>query len=99
MISTALVLFMTIPGLPLFYAGLVRTKNVLSVLTHCFVTVCIASIVWLGIGYSLAFSDGGSVNDYIGGLDNLWLSEVNRDSMSGTIPESVFLMFHAYLMR
>ena len=91
--STALVLFMTIPGLSLFYAGLVRSKNVLSVLMQCFTITCIASLVWLVFGYSLAFSDGGSMNSWLGGLSNTFLSEVTRGSMSGTIPESVFVMF------
>ncbi|MEM7401599.1 MAG: ammonium transporter [Pseudomonadota bacterium] len=91
--ATALVLFMTIPGLSLFYAGLVRSKNVLSVLMQCFTITCLASLVWLVFGYSLAFSDGGSINDWIGGFSNLFLGEVTRGSMSGTIPESVFVMF------
>ena len=91
--STALVLFMTIPGLSLFYAGLVRSKNVLSVLMQCFAITCVASIIWLIFGYSMSFSAHGSLNQWIGGFDNLFLSGVTRDSMSGTIPESVFVMF------
>ena len=91
--STALVLFMTIPGLSLFYAGLVRSKNVLSVLMQCFAITCLVSILWLVFGYSLAFSDGGSINNWVGGFTNTFLSNVSRDSMSGTIPESVFVMF------
>lgn len=91
--ATALVLFMTIPGLSLFYAGLVRSKNVLSVLMQCFTITCLASLVWLVFGYSLAFSDGGSMNSWLGGFSNTFLSEVTRGSMSGTIPESVFVMF------
>ncbi len=91
--STALVLFMTIPGLSLFYAGLVRSKNVLSVLMQCFSITCLVSILWLVFGYSLAFSDGGALNNWLGGLSNAFLSEVTRDSMSGTIPETVFVMF------
>ena len=91
--STALVLFMTIPGLSLFYAGLVRSKNVLSVLMQCFTITCLVSLLWLVFGYSLAFSDGGSLNNWLGGLSNAFLSEVSRDSMSGTIPETVFVMF------
>jgi len=88
--STALVLFMTIPGLSLFYAGLVRSKNVLSVLMQCFTITCLASLVWLVFGYSLAFGAG---NNWIGDFSNLFLSEVTRSSLSGTIPESVFVMF------
>ena len=91
--ATALVLFMTIPGLSLFYAGLVRSKNVLSVLMQCFTITCVASLVWLVFGYSLAFSDGGSLNSWIGGFSNMFLGEVSRGSMNGTIPESVFVMF------
>ncbi len=91
--STALVLFMTIPGLSLFYAGLVRSKNVLSVLMQCFTITCLASLVWLVFGYSLAFSDGGSMNSWLGGFSNTFLSDVTRSSLSGTIPESVFVMF------
>ena len=90
MTSTALVLFMTLPGLALFYAGLVRSKNVLSVLMQCFSIACVASIVWFVAGYSLAFSEG---NNFIGDLSNMFLANVTEDSMSGDIPESVFLMF------
>ena len=91
--STALVLFMTIPGLSLFYAGLVRAKNVLSVLMQCFTITCLASIVWLIYGYSLSFSDGGGANAWIGGLDKAWLAGIGRDALSGTLPETVFVMF------
>ena len=91
--STALVLFMTLPGLALFYGGLVRAKNVLSVLMQCFVIACVVSILWVAYGYSLSFGDGGSMNAWIGGLDNAFLANVTRDSLSGTLPESVFVMF------
>ncbi len=91
--STALVLFMTLPGLALFYGGLVRAKNVLSVLMQCFAIACIVSILWVVYGYSLSFGDGGSMNAWIGGLDNAFLANVTRDSLSGTLPESVFVMF------
>ena len=90
MTSTALVLFMTLPGLALFYGGLVRSKNVLSVLMQCFVIACIVSIIWVVYGYSLAFSEG---NQWVGGLSNLFLAEVTRESLSGTLPETVFVMF------
>ena len=90
--STALVLFMTIPGLALFYAGLVRSKNVLSVLMQCFAITCLASLIWFTYGYGLAFGDGGSMQKWIGNLD-LFMSGVGRDSLSGTIPETVFAMF------
>ena len=88
--STALVLFMTLPGLALFYAGLVRASNILSVLMHCFTIACISSIAWLVIAYSIAFSGSGP---YFGDLGNLFLANLSRDSMYGDIPESVFFMF------
>ena len=88
--STALVLFMTLPGLALFYAGLVRSKNVLSVLAQCFGIACIASIVWIICGYSIAFSGDG---EYFGNLDKLFLNGVSLDSLSGDIPETLFVMF------
>ena len=91
--STALVLFMTIPGLSLFYAGLVRSKNVLSVLMQCFAITCLASLIWFAFGYSIAFGDGGSLNWFMGNLDNFMLGNISESSMSGDIPESVFAMF------
>ncbi len=93
MISTALVLFMTLPGLALFYGGLVRTKNVLSVLMQCFAITSMMSILWLIAGYSLAFSDGGSMNAYIGGFDKVLFAGVMEGSVSGTIPEALFALF------
>jgi Amt family ammonium transporter len=88
--STALVLFMTIPGLSLFYGGLVRVKNVLSVLMQCFAITCMVSVLWLLVAYSMAFSEG---NDFVGGFSNILMGGVMEDSMSGDIPESVFAMF------
>ena len=90
--STALVLFMTLPGLALFYSGLVRVKNVLSVLMQCFAIACLVSIMWLIGVYGLAFGDGGSLNQFIG-LGNFMASGLSLDSMSGSIPEVVFFMF------
>ncbi len=90
--ATALVLFMTLPGLALFYGGLVRSKNALSVLMQCFTIGCLMSIAWLIVGYGLAFGDGGDLQRFIG-LGNIMLSEVSRDAVHGTIPESVFVMF------
>lgn len=92
-VATALVLFMTMPGLALFYGGLVRARNVLSVLMHCAVICCAASILWLAVGYSLAFSDGGAADAVIGGLGKSFLAGVGTDSLSGTIPEVVFFIF------
>jgi Amt family ammonium transporter len=91
--STALVLFMTIPGLSLFYGGLVRSKNALSVLMQCFSITCLASIIWFAFGYSLAFGNGGSLNNYIGDLSNFFMGNVTEESMEGDIPESVFALF------
>ncbi len=91
--ATALVLLMTIPGLSLFYAGLVRSKNVLSVLMQCFALTGLMSLLWAIYGYSLASTDGGTMNQWIGGLDKLFLSGVTVDAVSGTIPESVFMTF------
>ncbi len=93
LVSTALVLFMTLPGLAFFYGGLVRSKNVLSVLMQCFSLACLVSILWVAFLYSLAFGDGGSMNYIIGGLDNTFLSNLSIASMTGDIPESVFIMF------
>ena len=91
--ATALVLFMTLPGLALFYGGLVQAKNVLSVFMHCFTIACLASVLWLFGVYSLAFDDGGTMNAVIGGLDKVFLSGVTFDSLSGDIPESLFFTF------
>jgi Amt family ammonium transporter len=88
--STALVLFMTLPGLALFYGGLVKSKNILSVLMQCIAIACLASIIWLAVGYSLAFSEGSQL---VGGLQKSFLSGVERGSLSGDIPESLFFMF------
>ena len=88
--STALVLFMTLPGLALFYGGLVRTKNVLSVLMQCFAIAGVASVLWLIAGYSLAFGEGSA---WIGDLSKVMLSGVGRESLSGDIPESLFMLF------
>ena len=89
-ISTALVLFMTLPGLALFYGGLVKSKNILSVLMQCIAIACLASLIWLAVGYSLAFSAG---SQWVGGLQNSFFSGIERSSLSGDIPESVFFMF------
>jgi len=91
--STALVLFMTLPGLALFYGGLVNAKNLLSVLMQCFAVACLMSILWFVLVYSLAFGDGGATNAWIGGLGKVFLSGVGVGTLSGTIPESVFFMF------
>ncbi len=91
--STALVLFMTLPGLALFYAGLVRAQNVLSVLMNCFAIACVVSILWLVFAYSIAFGDGGAANNIWGGFGKSFLSGVGVDSLSGTLPETVFFMF------
>jgi len=91
--STALVLFMTLPGLALFYAGLVRARNVLSVIMHCVAVACVVSLAWLAGAYSLSFGDGGANQAWIGGLGKAMLAGVGADSLWGTIPEPVFFMF------
>jgi Amt family ammonium transporter len=88
--STALVLFMTIPGLSLFYAGMVRAKNALSVMMQCFTIACLMTILWVLYVYSLAFADGSA---FVGGFGNAFMANVGVDTLSGTIPESVFSMF------
>ena len=88
--SSALVLLMTLPGLALFYGGLVRSKNVLSILMQCFSIAAIASILWFVVGYSIAFDTG---NGFIGGLNKAFLASIGRESMSGDIPEPLFMLF------
>jgi Amt family ammonium transporter len=93
--STALVLFMTLPGLALFYGGLVRTKNVLSVLMQCFTIASVVTVLWIAVGYSLVFSQAASpgTNAVIGGLGKAFLANVPRGALSGSIPETVFAMY------
>ena len=90
--STALVLLMTLPGLALFYGGLVRSRNVLSVLMQCFALCCIVSLLWLAFGYSIAFSESGPAGLF-GGISKAWLRGVEVDSISGAVPETAFVMF------
>jgi len=91
--STGLVLFMTIPGLSLFYGGLVRSKNVLSVLMQCFSITCVVSILWLAGVYSFIFSDGGELQKFIGGASKVFLPNISVNSLTGDIPETVYFMF------
>ncbi len=88
--STALVLFMTLPGLALFYGGLVRSKNVLSILMQCFAIAGVSSLLWLIMGYSLAFGEGGS---FIGDFSKVMMAGIGRDALAGDIPESLFMLF------
>ena len=90
LVSTALVLLMTIPGLALFYGGMVRKKNVLSTMAHSFAAAAIVSITWVAVGYTLAFGEG---NAFIGGLDKLMLAGITTDALTGTIPEILFVIF------
>ena len=90
LVATALVLFMTLPGLALFYGGLVRTKNVLSVLLQCFAISGIVTILWLAVGYSIAFSDG---NAFTGGLSKMFFAGILEGTLRGSIPESLFALF------
>jgi len=92
--STALVLFMTIPGLSLFYAGLVRVKNVLSVLMQCFALTCMMSLLWFSLGYTIAFgSDGVEQGAYIGDFGNMFFASISIDSVNGSIPATLFAIF------
>ena len=88
--STALVLFMTLPGLALFYGGLVRSKNVLSVLMQCFGLACAMSVLWYLFGYSIAFADG---TPWYGGSGKMLLQGIGEDTLSGDLPETLFVMF------
>jgi Amt family ammonium transporter len=88
--STALVLFMTIPGLALFYGGMVRKKNLLAILMQCFVITALVSVLWLVVGYTIAFTDG---NAYIGGMSRVMMAGVENATLTGTIPETVYMMF------
>ena len=90
-VATALVLFMTLPGLAMFYAGLVRSQAVLSVIMQCFAIACLASVLWLVVGYSLAFDE--TVGGFVGGVGKAFFAGVTADAMSGTIPEIVFAVF------
>jgi len=91
--ATALVLFMTLPGLALFYSGLVRGKNSLSILVQCFAITGLVSVLWFALGYSLAFGNGGAAQAFIGGFDRALFGGMTRESVSGTIPETLFAMF------
>jgi Amt family ammonium transporter len=91
--ASVLVLFMTLPGLALFYAGLVRTKNVLSVLMQCFAITCVVTLAWVIVAYSIAFGDGGAANAWWGGLEKSFLSAIDVKALKGSIPETVFAMF------
>lgn len=93
MTATALVLLMTIPGLALFYGGMVRKKNVLTMVMQSFAICCLSSVLWMIIGYSIAFSDGGAANAFVGGFSSAFLNGLGKESLSGTIPESVFMTF------
>ena len=93
LVSTVLVLFMTLPGLALFYAGLVRSKNVLSVLMQCFSITCMVTVVWIVVAYSIAFGDGGTANAWYGGFGKSFLAGIDPKTVKGTIPETVFAMF------
>ena len=90
-VATALVLFMTLPGLALFYGGLVRARNVLSVFMHCYAIACLMSLLWFGLGYSIAF--GGGTTGYWGGLDKMFLNGIDADTLAGTLPEVLFFAF------
>jgi Amt family ammonium transporter len=91
--ASGLVLFMTLPGLALFYAGLARAKNVLSILMQCFAITCIVTLAWVALGYSIAFGDGGGSNAWYGGFDKVFLAGIGVATVKGSIPETVFAMY------
>lgn len=91
--STVIVLMMSIPGLALFYSGMTRKKNVLNTAVMVFATVCLMSVLWVIAGYSIAFGDGGALNAYVGGADKLFLGHLTKEAISGSIPESLFIVF------
>jgi Amt family ammonium transporter len=91
--ASVLVLFMTLPGLALFYAGLVRAKNVLSVLMQCFAITCVVTLAWVAVGYSIAFGDGGAANAWYGGFGKSLLAGIEVKTIKGSIPETVFAMY------
>ncbi|WP_442909768.1 ammonium transporter [Hyphomicrobium sp.] len=93
LVSSVIVLMMSLPGLALFYGGMVRKKNVLNTTMMVFAPVCLLSIVWMLFGYSLAFTDGGALQAYVGSLDKMLLAGVTKESLQGTIPESLFVFF------
>jgi len=91
--ASCLVLFMTLPGLALFYAGLARAKNVLSILMQCFSITCVVTLAWVAVGYSIAFGDGGASNQWWGGLGKSFLAGIGVATVKGSIPETVFAMY------
>jgi Amt family ammonium transporter len=91
--ASGLVLFMTLPGLALFYAGLTRAKNVLSILMQCFAITCMVTLAWVAVGYSIAFGDGGGSNAWYGGFDKVFLAGIGVATVKGSIPETVFAMY------
>ena len=94
LISAGLVLFLTLPGLALFYGGLVRTKNVLSVIMACFSITSLISVIWVAAGYSLALTDGGEWQSFLGGFSQIFFIDMHADNLVGNLPESVFSMYH-----
>ncbi len=90
-LSTTIVLLMTVPGLALFYGGLVRTKNMLSILMQVLAIVCVVALIWVTYGYSMAFTNGGALNDYVGGFSKLFLAGVTPASMAATFSNGVYI--------
>jgi ammonium transporter, Amt family len=98
LVATALVMLMTIPGLALFYGGLVRTKNMLSMLSQVFAIVCIVSLIWVTFGYSMAFTSGGSLNDFVGGFSKAFLRGIDPNSVAATFSNGVYIPEYAYVV-
>jgi ammonium transporter, Amt family len=98
LVATALVMLMTIPGLALFYGGLVRTKNMLSMLSQVFAIVCIVSLIWVTFGYSMAFTSGGSLNDFVGGFSKAFLRGIDPNSVAATFSNGVYIPEYAFVV-
>ncbi len=96
--ATVLVLMMTIPGLALFYGGLVRSKNMLSILTQIFATVSVVAVIWIVYGYSLAFTDGGALNSYVGGFSKMFLAGVDYSSVAATFSNGVYIPEYSFIV-
>ena len=97
-IASVLVLLMTVPGLALFYGGLVRTKNMLSMMMQVFATLCLVAILWVLYGYSMAFTNGGALNDFVGGFSKVFLKGVNSNSLAATFSNGVYIPEYTYII-
>ena len=97
-LSSLLVLLMTVPGLALFYGGLVRTKNMLSMFMQVFATLCLVCLLWVLYGYSMAFTNGGGLNDFVGGFSKAMLKGVDSTSVAATFSNGVYIPEYVYIV-